>query len=110
MSPYFLVGLLRGSHQPVESFLDIFHRHKAGERRSGPFTAHSHRRVKFTDLFFWAVLSGQPQLVKRLWECGQIDDPFRAAVVGVEARAVPKPVLTRARMQCTRISTTVNLQ
>ena len=39
--------------------------------------------MTFTDLFFWALVSGQPQMVELMWS--RVNDPLRCAVVGMEA-------------------------
>ena len=53
-------------------------------------------RVSFTDLFFWALASGQPQLVQILWS--RVAEPLRCAVVGVEAcRRISKKYFSRGR-------------
>ena len=53
-------------------------------------------RVSFTDLFFWALASGQPQLVQILWS--RVQEPLRCAVVGVEAcRRISKKYFSRGR-------------
>ena len=53
-------------------------------------------KVTFTDLFFWALASGQPQMVELLW--GRVDDPLRCSVVAVEAcRRIRKRCFSRGR-------------
>ena len=58
--------------------------------------ASSAEEVTFTDLFFWALASGQPQMVQVLWS--RVQEPLRCAVVGVEAcRRIYKKYFTRGR-------------
>lgn len=52
--------------------------------------------ASFTDIFFWAIVSGQPRLVEVLW--GHVQDPLRCSVVGGEVcRRVRKRCFSRGR-------------
>jgi hypothetical protein len=55
-----------------------------------------YEKASFTDLFFWALVSGQPGMVEVIW--ARVEEPLRCAVVGVEAcRRIRKRCFSRGR-------------
>ena len=54
------------------------------------------RQITFEDLFFWAIVSGQPRMVELVW--ARVRHPLRCAAVGVDmCRRIRRKYFSRGR-------------